>query len=182
MRSSVAESRPPGNVETRSPITVPGTELRTPHPQRQAAQSVARKPRQRTFSLTPNEGWLAMLLLTIAVYSIVFSIISANWVSNSYILLWSTALGLLVGLGVAKIQRFPQAILHLGACLGGYWLSIWLASMVSFHVSWLVLLENLPAALTGALAMPASSHRELIFLFYLSFLSFFLGYFGAWLI
>src|SRR5260370_41588093 len=104
-----------------------------------------------------------MLLLTIAVYSIVFSIISANWVSNSYILLWSTALGLLAGLGVAKIQRFPQAILHLGACLGGYWLSIWLTSMVAFHVSWLVLLVNLRAVFTGALAMPAAADGEVIF-------------------
>src|SRR5260221_5405689 len=182
MRSSVAESRPPGIVETRSPVTVPGTELRAPHPQRHAAQSVAHKPRHRTFSLTPNEGWLAMLLLTIAVYSIVFSIISANWVSHSYILLWSTASGLLAGLGVAKIQRFPQAILHLGACLCGYWLSIWLTSMVAFHVSWLVLLENLLAVITGALAIPATANGEFIFLFYLSFLSFFLGYFGAWLI
>src|SRR5258708_23337584 len=182
MRSSVAESRPPGNVETRSPVTVTCSELRTPHTQRHAAQSVAHKPRQRTFSLTPNEGWLAMLLLTIAVYSIVFSIISANWVSHSYILLWSSASGLLVGLGVAKIQRFPQAILHLAACLGGYWLSIWLTSMVAFHVSWLVLLENLRAVITGALAMPATANGEFIFLFYLSFLSFFLAYFGGWLI
>ena len=182
MRSSVAESRPPGNLETRSPVTVPGTKFRTPHPQRHAAQSVAHKPRQRTFSLAPHEGWLAMLLLTIAVYSIVFSIISANWVGNSYILLWSTAVGLLAGLCVAKIQRFPQAILHLGACLGGYWLSIWLTSMVAFHVSWLVLLENLRVVITGVFAMPAAANGELIFLFYLSFLSFFLGYFGAWLI
>src|SRR5438128_1289799 len=182
MRSSVAESRPPRNLETRSPVTVPGTKFRTPHPQRHAAQSVAHKPRQRTFSLAPHEGWLAMLLLTIAVYSIVFSIISANWVGNSYILLWSTAVGLLAGLCVAKIQRFPQAILHLGACLGGYWLSIWLTSMVAFHVSWLVLLENLRVVITGVFAMPAAANGELIFLFYLSFLSFFLGYFGAWLI
>src|SRR5260221_13092467 len=140
MRSSVAESRPPGNLETRSPVTVPGTKFRTPHPQRHAAQSVAHKPRQRTFSLAPHEGWLAMLLLTLAVYSIVFSIISANWVANSYILLWSTAVGLLAGLGGAKIQRFPPAILHLGDCLWGYLLSIWLSSIVALHDSSLVLL------------------------------------------
>src|SRR5260370_17890893 len=157
MGSSVAESRPPGNVETRSPVTVPGTEFQTPHPQRHAAQSVAHKPRQRTFSLRRNEGWLGMVLLTIAVYSIVFSIISANWVSNSYILLWSTALGLLAGLGVAKIQRFPQAILHLGACLCGYWLSIWLTSMVAFHVSWLVFTQNFRAVLTAGFALPAAT-------------------------
>src|SRR5258708_4018996 len=54
--------------------------------------------------------------------------------------------------------------------------------MVAFHVSWLVLLENLRAVITGALAMPATANGEFIFLFYLSFLSFFLGYFGAWLI
>src|SRR5260221_2024439 len=171
MRSSVAESRPPGNLETRSPVTVPGTKFRTPHPQRHAAQSVANKPRQRTFSLAPHEGWLAMLLLTLAVYSIVFSIISANWVGNSYILLWSTAVGLLAGLCVAKIQRFPQAILHLAACLGGYWLSIWLTSLVAFHVSWLVLREHLRAVINGGLAMPATATGQFTFLFYLSFLS-----------
>jgi len=123
-----------------------------------------------------------MLLLMVAVYSIIFSIISANWVSNSFILLWSTAAGLLAGLCIAKIQHFPQAILHLAACLVGHWLSIWLTSAFAFHISWLLLLENLRAVIGGGFTASASPNSEVVFLFYLTFLSFFLGYFGAWLI
>jgi len=120
--------------------------------------------------------------LTIAVYCVVFSIISANWVSNSYILLLSTAAGLLLGLCIAKIQRFPQAILHLAAVLVGHWFSIWLTSVFAFHIPWLLLLENLRSVIIGGFTAAPSANSEMVFLFYLTFLSFFLGYFGAWLI
>jgi transglutaminase-like putative cysteine protease len=182
MRSSVAESRPSGKIETRSSNTLPRPEFRIPDPQRLSAQPATRKPPQHHLSLTPSEGWLSMLLLTIAVYSVVFSIISANWVSHSHILLLSTAIGLLSGLCIAKIQRFPQAILHLAAVLVGHWLSIWLTSVFAFHISWLLLLENLRSVISGVFVAGASSNTEMVFLFYLTFLSFFLGYFGAWLI
>ncbi len=182
MRSSVAESRPRENFEARSWNTLPQPEFRTQYPQRQTAQPATHKPPRHPLSLTPSEGWLAMLLLMVAVYSIVFSIIFANWVSNSFILLWSAAAGLLAGLCIAKIQGFPQAILHLAACLVGHWLSIWLTSAFAFHISWLLLLENLRAVLGGGFNTSASSSSEMVFLFYLTFLSFFLGYFGAWLI
>jgi transglutaminase-like putative cysteine protease len=191
MRPGVAESRPPGNLEAVGaraveqgsvglygrPYTQP--EFPTLHPPRKPAQPATRKLPQHHLSLTPGEGWLALLLLAVAVYSVVFSIISANWVSNSYILLLSTAIGLLLGLGIAKIQRFPQTILHLAACLAGHWLSILLTSMLAFHISWLRLLENLRAVISGGLA---TTNSEMVFLFYLTFLCFFLGYFGAWLI
>src|SRR5438067_2135198 len=70
---------------------------------------------QSRLTLAPTEGWLAIVLLAIAVYSVVFSIISINQVDHSFILLASTAIGLLVGLLVAKLRHLPQVILHLGA-------------------------------------------------------------------
>src|SRR5713101_3482819 len=182
MRSSVAESRPRENFAARSWNTLPRPEFRTQYPQRQTAQPATHKPPRHPLSLTPSEGWLAMLLLMVAVYSIVFSIIFANWVSNSFILLWSAAAGLLAGLCIAKIQGFPQAILHLTACLVGHWLSIWLTSAFAFHISWLLLLENLRAVLGGGFNTSALFISVIVFLFYLTFLSFVLGYFGAWLI
>jgi transglutaminase-like putative cysteine protease len=184
MRSSVVESRPPVSAETQNSNTLyqPGFRPPYPDPQRQRVQPATRKSTEHQLSLTPGEGWFSLLLLTIAVYCVVFSIISANWVSNSYILLLSTAIGLLLGLGIAKIQRFPQAILHLAAVLVGHWLSIWLTSVFAFHISWLLLLENLRSVISGGFTTTTSTNSEMVFLFYLTFLSFFLGYFGAWLI
>ena len=122
-----------------------------------------------------------MVLLAIAVYSVVFSIISINSVEHSFILLESTAIGLLVGLLVAKLRHLPQVIMHLGACLLGHWLSVFLVSAIAYHVSWLELLGDLRAVITGGITSPAGP-GDIVFLFYLCFLSFFLGYFGAWLI
>ena len=184
MRSNVVESRPPENAEIRGSNRPYQTGYRIPErdPQRYRAQSSGHKSQENQFRLTPGEGWLAMLLLGIAVYSVVFSIIFANWVDFSYILLFSTAVGLLLGLCIAKIQRFPQAILHLAAVLLGYWLSIWLVSAFAYHISWLLLLENLRSVISGGFTSTVSSNSEMVFLFYLTFLSFFLAYFGVWLI
>lgn len=182
MRSSVAESRPRENFGARSWNTLPRPEFRTQYPQSPTAQPATHRQPRYHLSLTPSEGWLAMLLLMVALYSIIFSIISANWVSNSFILLWSAAAGLLAGLCIAKIEHFPQAILHLAACLVGHWFSIWLTSAFAFHISWLLLIENLRALIGGGFTTSVSSNSQMVFLFYLTFLSFFLGYFGAWLI
>src|SRR5581483_5106716 len=86
------------------------------------------------------------------------------------------------GFIISKVPRLPQAVLHLAACLVGYWLSVWLTSTLAYHVSWVLVLVALRAALTGHLSVGATPTSDMIFFFYLSFLSFFLGYFGSWLI
>jgi transglutaminase-like putative cysteine protease len=121
-----------------------------------------------------------MPLLAVSIYCVVYSIISVGWVSNTFILSWSAAAGLLVGLIIAKIHRLPQPILHLAACLIGHWLSVWLTSVIAFHVSWGVLIAGIGAVLTDPTRL--NNNSEMVFLFYLSFLSFFLAYFGAWLV
>jgi transglutaminase-like putative cysteine protease len=184
MRSDVVESRPPQNTEIQGSTVPYQPAYRKPEfdPRHYEAYSSGYKSQEKQFKLAPSEGWLALLLVGIAVYCVVFSIIFANWVNFSYILLISTAVGLLLGLCVAKIQWFPQSILHLAAVLLGHWLSIWLVSAFAYHISWLLLLANLRSVIFGGFTATASSTGVMVFLFYLTFLSFFLAYFGVWLI
>src|SRR5260370_42366815 len=58
----------------------------------------------------PAEGWMGLVLLAIALYSGVTSIVAGNWVYSGLLLLWMPVCGLLVGLVIAKIPRFPQSI------------------------------------------------------------------------
>ena len=139
------------------------------------------QPKHRR-ALKPAEGWLVLVLLAIALYSVVLSIRVVNWVDSSSLLLWMPACGLLVGLAIAKIPRFPQSILHLAACLIGHWLAVWLTSAVAFHIPWIDVLAVLRAAFSGQVASMGIAAGKVVFFFYLSFLCFFLGYFGCWLI
>jgi hypothetical protein len=135
-----------------------------------------------TFPLAPFEGWLVLVLLGVALYSVVDAIIAAQWVDNSHWLVSSPAVGLFIGLIIAKMPRFPQAILHLSACLVGCWLSIWLTSALAFQVLWTVVLGDLRVAFTGDFVSLGAPASEIVLFFYLSFLCFFLGYFGSWLV
>jgi hypothetical protein len=164
MRSSIVEPHPTSEFAERGD---------GPYVQMQRAK--------RPLVLAPAEGWLAFVLLAIAVYAVVFTIISARWVNHTSILFWSAALGLLVGLLIAKVQRVPQAILHLAAFLVGHWFSVWLTSAIAFHISWMLVLATLRTAITGGLSPAALPGGDIIFLFYLSFLCYYLGYFGTWL-
>ncbi len=164
----------------------PGLEVRGQHEygqylpvlQRSKQNPEASKPK-RQLVLAPAEGWFALVLLAVAVYCVVYSITSVGWVDHTFILYWSATAGLIVGLAIAKLQRLPQVILHLAACLIGHWLSIWLTSVIAFNVSWHLLIATIGAVI----ADPARiNNSEMVFLFYLSFLCFFLGYFGTWLI
>ena len=184
MRSDVVESRPPQYAKIRDSNIPYQSGYRIPErdPRRYRAQPSKYKSQENQLKLIPVEGWLVLVLLGIAVYSVVFSIIFANWVDFSYILLVSTAMGLLLGFCVAKIKWFPQAILHLAVVLLGHWLSIWLVSTFAYHISWLLLLANLRSVIFGGFTSAVPSNNEMVFLFYLTFLSFFLAYFGVWLI
>ncbi len=180
MGSSVLDAKRSPGGENRDAKYEPVIQTQTLDLKRTTTRKLASRPTPRR--LIPAEGWLPLLLLAIALYCVVWSIIAAEWVSHSLILLWSPAFGLLVGLIIAKLPRLPQAVLHLAACLIGHWLAIWLTSVVAFRVNWLLLLGGLRAAITGTMmtgTMPAS---EIVFFFYLAFLCFFLGYFGSWLV
>src|SRR5216110_856102 len=129
----------------------------------------------------PFEGWLVLVLLGIALYCVVASIVAAQWVSSTNWLLFSPLAGLLIGLLVAKMPHFPHFILHLGACLVGHWLSVWFTAM-AYQISWTIVLGYLRVAFTGQFMSLGAPASEVIFFFYLSFLCFFLGYFGSWLV
>src|SRR5215472_14148171 len=186
MRSSVVEPHPSPGLEGRGsqyiagPAMPPRRNPPTPAPERQHLAPAMQKARSRP-ALTLAEGWFALLLLAAAVYGVISTIIAANWVGHTFILFWSAGFGLLLGLVIAKIRQIPQAILHMAACLAGHWLSIWLASAIAFHRSWLFLLQSLRTAITGGLAATTPPGTDMVYLFYLSFLCFYLGYFGTWL-
>jgi transglutaminase-like putative cysteine protease len=131
--------------------------------------------------LAPFEGWFVLVLLGIALYCVVASIIAVGWVSSGSWLLLPPVAGILIGLVVAKMPHFPQFILHVGACLVGHWLSVWL-SAIAFQVSWTMVLATLRMAFTGQFMSLGPPATEIAFFFYLSFLCFFLGYFGSWLV
>ncbi len=150
------------------------------YPDHSTRRTLRRK--MRWPALTPTEGWLPLIFLAVALYCVAFSIIAAGWVSHSTLLLVSPLLGLLVGLLIAKIPQFSQAVLHLAACLIGYWLAVWLTSSVAYHIPWMLLLGGIRAAFMGGISTGAASVGEIVFFFYLAFLCFFLGYFGSWLV
>lgn len=169
MRSSPSESR----AKSFSPRSFPGPQSPLP--------ASGRRPR-RAFPLAPDEGWLPLFLLAVAVYSVVYSVTAAIAIEHSAILLLTTALGLLCGLLVAKNRHLPQAALHIGACILGYWLALFATSLLAYHVSVLEILTNLRTVIANGFALAGSQGSTMVFLFYLAFLCFFLGYFGAWLI
>jgi transglutaminase-like putative cysteine protease len=172
MRSSLTESRPASNTNYAYSLPVPGSPL----PSSPAA------PARRSFSLTPSEGWLPLILLAMAVYSVVYSVTTAITINDSGILWLTTAFGLLGGLLIAKSRYFPQPVLHVGACILGYWLAIFATSLLAYHVSVLEVLSAFRAVIGNGFSLSGSQESSMVFLFYLAFLCFFLGYFGSWLV
>src|SRR5579883_1729192 len=184
MRSGLTESRPSEGTGVRSSYAASHVEFRPApaYPAHPPFQHHAPRKAKRGWSLSPSEGWFALLVLAVAAYSVSYSMIAAGWISNSTVLLWSTLAGMIVGFLVAKVRSFPQVILHVAACLLGHWLSVWLTSVVAYHVSWLLLLGDLRNVILGGFSASNSVGSDMAFLFYLTFLCYFLAYFGAWLV
>src|SRR6266566_6590664 len=179
MQSRVVESSSSPRLEVRGQRYQPQYEPHVPDSHRSNEKPKPSKTK-RHLALAPAEGWFALVLLAVAMYCVVFSIISVGWVSHTFILYWSAGAGLIVGLGIAKLRSLPQTILHLAACLIGHWLSVWLTSAVAFHISWIQVLADLRETFSGEAAGMDILVGKVVFFFYLSFLCFFLGYFGCW--
>jgi transglutaminase-like putative cysteine protease len=187
MRSSVLDSKrvPSGALrDSDAPYGVPHHSQRPQPPKHHAPRSknTVKFKFLRRLLATPEEGWFALVLLAVALYCVTWSIVAANWVGHSMLLLASPILGLSVGLVIARINKVPQPILHIAACLLGYWLAIWLTSTLAYHVHWTLLLVGIREAFSGTVTGGMVSATEILFFFYLAFLSYFLGYFGSWLV
>ena len=87
MRSSVAEPSTAQGARGSKVQYVPRFGQSVPPSGRLPVQPIQKS--QRRLVLAPTEGWLAMALLAVAVYCVVYSIIAANYESNTFILPWS---------------------------------------------------------------------------------------------
>ncbi|HEY7415256.1 MAG TPA: transglutaminaseTgpA domain-containing protein [Ktedonobacteraceae bacterium] len=177
MRSSMIEAQGSGIVQQQERDIL--SSYQEPHALSSASPSFSEGPLKR---LVPAEGWSPLVLLAIALYCVVTAIISVKWVDHSNLFYWSPVLGLLLGLGVAKVRGFSQAPLHVVVCLGGYWFSLWMTCTVAYHVPWSDLFVSFYLVLVGGVAPQGLPANDVAFFFYLCFLCFFLGYFGCWLI
>src|SRR5438309_11858502 len=76
-------------------------------------------PRRPTFRIHIglDEGWFSLILLTIVVYSTIWSVQAVNWVDHLNILTLTSLLGLIAGVCGAKLQRLPRLTIHLVAVL-----------------------------------------------------------------
>ncbi|HEY0755542.1 MAG TPA: transglutaminase domain-containing protein [Ktedonobacteraceae bacterium] len=176
MRSSLIEARPANSAR------VYPTQA-APHSKHPLLPRAAKPPRKRKLAhLVPTEGWLPLLLLSIAVYSVVYSVTAAIAINHTGVLWITTAMGLACGLIVSKSRYFPQAVLHIAACILGYWLALILTSSLAYHVSLLEILASLHGVVANGFSLAGTPASDMVFLFYLAFLCFFLGYFGSWLI
>lgn len=173
MRSSPSKSHPIPDANSVHSWPFPGPQSPLP---------AARTRPRRSLPMTPDEGWLPLFLLAVAVYSVVYSVTVAIVIDHSNILMITTALGLLCGLLVARSRNVPQAALHVGACILGYWLALFATSLLAYQVSVLTILASLRTVIANGFALAGTQESTMVFLFYLAFLCFFLGYFGSWLV
>src|SRR3989440_5782064 len=62
-----------------------------------------------------DEGWFSLILLSIVVYSTIWSVQAVNWVDHLNILTLTSLLGLIAGVVAAKQYRFPRPVVHVVA-------------------------------------------------------------------
>lgn len=128
------------------------------------------------------EGWFSFVLLALVVYSGIWSVQAAQWVSQGLNLLTPlTALGLIVGVIAAKQRWVPRLFSHVAAIVLGLLLAFWQTSTVDYAGHTQTLLASLHTWLLLALN-GGSSSDDSIFLLFILVLGFLLAYTSAWLV
>lgn len=128
------------------------------------------------------EGWFSFFLLALVVYSGIWSVQAAQWVSSGLNLLTPlTALGLLGGVIAAKQRRMPRLLSHLLAVVLALLLAFWQTSGADYAGHPAALLASLHTWFSLALN-GGSSSDDSIFLFFILALGILLAYTSAWLL
>jgi transglutaminase-like putative cysteine protease len=131
--------------------------------------------------LSLDEGWFSLILLTIVVYSTIWSVQAVNWVDHLNVLTLTTLLGLIAGVVAAKQYRIPRLVIHVVALLLALLIAFWqtagafdggnTAQLVHGMHQWFVSVIN-----------GGTGEDDSIFLFFITLLGFLLAYSSAWLV
>ena len=151
-------------------------------PRRQSSDPLAE--RAPWLRLTPEDGWLTLVLLAIMVYTTIASIQSAtpSYAPGMGILTLTTLSGLVLGYLVVQQGRLPGGLLHTAAIV--------LGTLFAFKETADEVLAGDRGALLGhvgtwfnqVVVNKGSSSDNDVFLLFLAVLSFLLAYISVWLV
>nr|BBH95193.1 transglutaminase [Thermogemmatispora argillosa] len=128
-----------------------------------------------------EEGYFSLVLVTVVVYSTIWSVQVAGWVAHLEVLTLTTALGLLLGLLAVRQRWLSPWLVQPLALVFGLFIAYWQTATADFNGSFPLLFAALRAWLVIALAGGTSSDDS-IFLFLITALSFWLAYASVWLV
>jgi transglutaminase-like putative cysteine protease len=128
-----------------------------------------------------EEGYFSLVLVTIVVYSTIWSVQVAGWVAHLEVLTLTTALGLLLGLVAGRQRWLPPWLVQPLALVLGLLIAYWQTATADFNGSFPLFFSALRAWVAIALAGGTSSDDS-IFLFLITALSFWLAYASVWLV
>jgi len=127
------------------------------------------------------EGWFSLILLAAVVYSTIWCVQAVAWVDHLGLLTPITALGLLIGVAVAKQKRFPSLSVHLSVITFGLLFAFW-QTAGAFYQGNMGRLTNSMSRWVVTLFTGNSSNNTAILLFFMLCLGFALAYTSAWLV
>jgi transglutaminase-like putative cysteine protease len=128
-----------------------------------------------------DEGWFSLILLTIVVYSTIWSVQAVNWVDHLNILTLTSLLGLIAGVCAAKLQRFPRLTIHLVAVLLAILIAFWQTAGAFDGGNTAQLAHGMHQWFVSVIA-GGTGEDDSIFLFFITALGFLLAYSSAWLV
>src|ERR1700687_2709861 len=121
------------------------------------------------------EGWFSLFLLTVGVYSTIWSVQGADWVIHLNILTLTTALGLLIGVIAAKQRRLRGLLVHPLPIIFGLLLAYWQTAGADWGGNVVAFANGIHDWIRVALNGGTSADYS-IFLFFITALGFLLAY------
>jgi hypothetical protein len=134
--------------------------------------------------LTPEDGWLTVVLLAALVYFTVSSIqaVTPPWAPGLQILTTTTGVGLILGYLVTQQGRLPSALAHSAAIVLGVVFAFKQTADIDLDGDWRLLLTRLATWFRLAFIEGRGSSDNAVFLLFLGILTFLLAYISYWLV
>ena len=170
------------------------TSTPTPTPTTPTAPTAASTPRPRPHDplverapwlrLTPEDGWLTLVLLAIMVYTTIASIQSAtpSYAPGLDILTLTTLSGLVLGYLVVQQGRLPSGLVHTAAIVLGTLFAFKETADEVLGGDRIALLRHVNIWFNQVVVSRGASSDNAVFLLFLAILSFLLAYISVWLV
>ena len=143
------------------------------------------RPTENRIQDNLREGWIAVVLIVLILFSVTGSVSAANWTDGLWVLTWTALAGMTLGAMLARVRAPGWLALSAAIVVCAFVTFYLLGELLPLHLPWnerVIVVETRIGDWIYRITRGGLGTDAFIFVFYTGVLSYFIGFVSAWFV